>query len=249
MKHEFSAESIRNTAEAKIKEETLKAAVYSLVPDSMEDFKVFVFVGAYKAAASISIEAKTYVPDGRPAQPSAATLRDLAAAFPPVALMSLKGTFREFIPKSVYDAMPEDVKDRKYSEELEIAPFRVDVDPAESSQSAEVEWYSETPAGLVKIEVKFRLADVSSWLGRSNVSYTRYMGGLRVKENTFHPNTDKLAVLFEPDGTPIAHLASPIRWSSGSQETPGKFTLYWTPIAESPVSLESLIRVMGESNG
>jgi hypothetical protein len=245
MKNPINAETIRHDAEKRIAEQTKVSAVYELVPDSVAAFDVFICTTSYAADVHLKVSGKRYPFDS--AKPSADTVRILAAAFPPIALMSLKGTSRTFIPRAKYEAWPTS-KIERVDEEYEVSPFLFEIEPADYSRTASLTWYSQTSQGILEVEVNFALADVREWLGVSEVSYSRYMGGRRVKDNRFRVSDDILT-LFDGDETPVAQLASPVCWSSGSNETPGKFTLYWEPFGETLTPLEAIARIIGKSNG
>lgn len=243
MHYVVNSEKIQAEALKKIAEEEKKAAIYNLLPESLAAFNLLVMSTSYSADMLVKVEGNRYPYDSP--KPNGDTLRELAAAFPPVAVKRLRthGSLT-FLPVPIYDQWSEAEKEKKVTEETEVSPFLVQIEPASYGQTCTVEWFSQTPSGILEVNVVFALSSVREWLGTSEVQYSKYFGGQKVKENRFVPKMETIGTLYDGEGTPVAQLASPIRWASGSTETPGKFTLYWEPFAETLTPLEALFRMV-----
>lgn len=215
--------------------------IYSLLPDSLEVFEVFVHAGGYTANGSVKISGKTYPFDAP--KPTADTVRELAKLFPPIPVSKHKGTFLTFVPDETFNQWSEK-KRNEYTSNESIAPFTFKVEPASFSQSVELEWFSHVDGvGVLEVNVVFPLHS-SKWLGESHVRYENYPGGRRVVGNSFTLADNAETVSDGVNEIASAKSMQPIRWAAGSDEHPGHFTVYWVPNSEQPVPLEAVARLI-----
>jgi hypothetical protein len=238
-----TAEQIRAAAEEEIRKAEGVNSIYALIPNSIPPLKVFVCATSYSADWLVKVSVERYSSLGNAgAKIDATTVRELAAAFPPIQLRRYEhhGS-KTILPVARLESWPEK-KRAEYPDWVEIAPFFVDIEPARFSNTATLAWYSRADVGIIHVEVEFALHSVSGWLGTSTVRYQQYQGGERVTENHFAPHslTHRLSV----DEMPVADRAQMVRYASGSPETPGQHLLYWQPLSPEPVSIEAIIAII-----
>jgi hypothetical protein len=142
--------------------------------------------------------------------------------------------------------LPEEKKAR-WTEEIAVAGLLLHIEPALNYPAyIEWEWVTETPAGLVEINVKQPLHSVRDLVSvkvETKVSH----GDKYVSRCDLTYNREKLYTVFGNDGEPMAELAQYVKWSSGGPQYPNKFTLYWIPLTEDAlITAEDVLRPFEE---
>jgi len=243
----FSADAIRAEAEKKIHHNETIARIYPLIPDSVEGLKVFICATSYSADYWLNIERDIHTYREQK-EPSAAILRDLAAAFPPEPVAKYKGEgTTSFLPVAVFESWPEKKKDR-FDDESRIAPFILEIEPGRHSRKAEINWWSVVEGiGRVKVSLAFPLDRQT--FGVSTVQYERcgqFGREERVVRNDFGVNSP-LQIIRSGEGDDRAGAeVDQMRYASGSHETPGQIVVFWYAYTGLDVTLEALVTAMEE---
>lgn len=183
----------------------------------------------YGAVAGVQIAYPWFDYSAKEPKPTLDTVRLAALHHPPEPMVRVKDGCLSFRSKAHVDALPEDKKER-WEEELDVAPFKVDLD-AFQRHSATFEWFTRLKSGtLVRMEIELPLMRE---LGHYSIRHRgpEYIENRPIESCTFTPDAARLTTLFHgPE--PVAQLESPIRWGTGSNTTPNKFTLYWTVLRD-----------------
>ena len=153
------------------------------------------------------------------------TVEALADLLPPAPLRMIRDSCLSFQPAAYVDGLPEAKKER-WTSETDVAPFTVKISGFQQ-RTAKFEWNTETPLGLVGVDVTIPLP---ASLGSLDIRYKNFMGGKQVDVCRFSPSQAAQTV-FRGD-EPLAQLESPIKWASGSPETPNDHTLYWVHLRD-----------------
>jgi hypothetical protein len=178
----------------------------------------------HEASVKWAYDFHRYDPEGKkPPQPTLELLARLADDLLPVPLVLVRDGCVSFRTAVHVEAMPEDKKAR-FDSVVPVAPFTARVS-AFQQRTLTVEWVT-TLAGR-PVEVEFVLPLPES-IGHMDVRFSNYMGGRRVCHCRFAPSA-ALRTLYRGD-KPVADLAQPIKWASGSEDVPNDFTLYWDAI-------------------
>jgi hypothetical protein len=162
-----------------------------------------------------------YDPEGKKApQPDLELLAKLGMDLPPVPLVLVRDGCVSFGTVAHVDGLAAEKKDRLDSV-VPIAPFTARVS-AFQQRTLTVKWVT-TLAGR-PVEVEF-VVPLPTSAGHLDIRFSNHMGGRRVSVCQFTPNAT-LHTLYRGD-RPVADLAQPIKWASGSEDVPNDFTLYW----------------------
>lgn len=102
-----------------------------------------------------------------------------------------------------------------------ICPFLVEVD-AFQQHTDSVEWYAMAGERVVRVSV---VLPHNPKLGQWDIRWKNYVGGKRVDRCEFSPS--------------IAPAPQRIKWGTGSDDVPNKFTLYWAD--QSALTVDGLV--------
>jgi hypothetical protein len=219
----------------------LKLAIQKALPDLGIPWRVHVSE-LYGTVASASIEYDFFGTRRDQAQPTLETVTAAGMALPGVPLVLVRDGCLSFRPLPHVEAVPEEKKER-WKEELQVCPFVVRLS-AFQRHTAEFDWVARLSLenhGESLVRVRIRIPTPPE-LGRLNVSYSDYMGGRRVKDCRL--SIGEAAHVIYRDGNSLAGLESPIRWASGSAETPNDFTLYWVAYGDELVNVSDLVETV-----
>jgi hypothetical protein len=165
-----------------------------------------------------------YDPEGKkPPQPDLELLARLADDLLPVPLVLVRDGCVSFRTAAHVDGLTVEKKDRLDSI-VPIAPFTARLS-AFQRRTLTVEWVTTLTGRPIEVEVVLPLPQSA---GNLDMRFSNYMGGRRVSVCQFTPNA-VLQTLYRAD-RPVADLAQPIKWASGSEDVPNDFTLYWDAI-------------------
>jgi hypothetical protein len=221
------------------REEEIAGALPPAVADDLEwmyhDHRLYGHVG------SLHVRHNFYDYAGRQPQPTLATVRALAEALPSVEpLILVRDGSLSFREGSHVAALPEAKKER-WTEETIVAPFTVKVSGFQH-YTYTITWPAWAAGHLIEVSVELPLpflhdaATADNHIGRLHISYKDIKGGRdimggRVVERCEFKPADALIDLFRNHES-VAQLQRPIRWASGSPETPNDYTLYWLPLRD-----------------
>jgi hypothetical protein len=219
----------------------IQLAILELVPESLVDRVEVMASQLYGSIAGIYLDHNFFDYAGTDKQPTYADIRELAKAFPPVRIVKVCDGCKSFRPaETLQTTYTEEQLDKVDTED--VAPYIVCVEQEPTQwrhQTMTIQWYSKTPKGLVRLQVKLPL---SYRLGTLTVEYGKNNQYRHVKKCEFAPNWNTIGQLgdceqgyktqLQPPKRYKTQLQGAIRWASGGPEYANKFTLYWVDYYE-----------------
>lgn len=128
-----------------------------------------------------------------------------------------------------------------------IAPVWLEVETYQSAR-LKLHWYSETPKGIVRIDLE--MGDLSRFprIAVHNLTMLVRPGTTIVESQRLSVGNEMHAIRRD-DGRAIAQVESPIKWASGGPQYPSRYTLYFSHLDAEPVEPQvafEMIAFMGD---